>query len=70
MVDSSTVDRGFEPRSCETKDYNVGVCCFSTKYIKKNKKKTLRILSKDWLARIQVNVSEWGDMSIDGLLFQ
>jgi hypothetical protein len=27
MVDSSTVDRGFEPRSCETKDYNVGVCC-------------------------------------------
>jgi hypothetical protein len=26
--------------------------------------------SKDWLARNQNNVSEWGDMSIRGLLFQ
>jgi hypothetical protein len=26
--------------------------------------------SKDWLARNQDNVSEWGDMSIRGLLFQ
>jgi hypothetical protein len=25
---------------------------------------------KDWLARNQDNVSEWGDMSIRGLLFQ
>ena len=26
--------------------------------------------SKDWLAHNQDNVSEWGDMSIRGLLFQ
>jgi len=26
--------------------------------------------SKDWLARNQDNVSEWGDMSTCGLLFQ
>ena len=26
--------------------------------------------SKDWLDRNQDNVSEWGDMSIRGLLFQ
>jgi hypothetical protein len=26
--------------------------------------------SKDWLARNQDNVSEWGDISIRGLLFQ
>jgi hypothetical protein len=26
--------------------------------------------SKDWLARNQNNVSEWGDMSIRGMLFQ
>jgi hypothetical protein len=25
------VDRGFEPRSGETKDYKIGMCCFSTK---------------------------------------
>jgi hypothetical protein len=58
---SSAVDRWFEPRSGKTKDYKIGICCFSTKhgaFIKK---------SKDWLARNQNNVSEWGDMSIHGL---
>jgi hypothetical protein len=25
----SLVDRGFEPRSGETKDYTIGICCFS-----------------------------------------
>jgi hypothetical protein len=30
----------------------------------------LRSKSKDWLARNQNNVSEWGDMSLRGLLFQ
>ena len=29
----------------------------------------LRRKSKDWLARNQDNVSEWGDMSTRGLLF-
>jgi hypothetical protein len=27
----STVDRGFEHRSCQSKDYNIGICCFSVK---------------------------------------
>jgi hypothetical protein len=31
---------------------------------------TLRRNNKDWLARNQDNVSEWGDMSTCGLLFQ
>jgi hypothetical protein len=26
-------------------------------------------LSKDWLVRNQINVSEWSDMSIRGLFF-
>jgi hypothetical protein len=30
----------------------------------------LRRKSKDWLARNQYNVSEWGDMSTRSLLFQ
>ena len=25
---SSTVDRGFEPQSGQTKDYKIGICCF------------------------------------------
>jgi hypothetical protein len=29
---SSAVDRGFEPRSGQPKDYKIGICCFSTKH--------------------------------------
>ena len=29
---SSLVDRGFETRSGQTKDYNIGICCFSAKH--------------------------------------
>ena len=58
------VDRGFEPRSGQTKDYTIVICCFSAKYA------ALRRKSKDWLARNQNNVSEWRDISTRGLLFQ
>jgi hypothetical protein len=64
LLVSSVVDRGFEPRSGQTKDYKIGICCFSTKHAE------LRRKSKDWLVRNQENVSEWGDMYIRGLLFQ
>jgi hypothetical protein len=47
-----------------SKDYEIGICCFSSKHA------ALRRKIKDWLARNQNNVSEWGDMSIRGLLFQ
>jgi hypothetical protein len=57
------VDRGYKPRSGQTKDYEIGICCFSAKYA------ALRRKSKDWLARNQDNMSEWCDMSIRGLLF-
>jgi hypothetical protein len=29
---SSEVDRGFEPWSGQTKDYKIGICCFSAKH--------------------------------------
>ena len=58
----SAVDCGFEPRSGQTKDYKIGICCFSTKHT------ALRSKSKDWLARNQNNVSEWSDMSTRRLL--
>jgi hypothetical protein len=64
VLGSSAVDRGFEPRSDQIKDYEIRICCFSAKHA------VLRSKSKDWLARNQHNVSEWGDMSTRGLLFQ
>ena len=64
VLASSAVERGFEPRSGQTKDYKIGICCFSAKHA------ALRSKSKDWLARNQNNVFEWSDMSTRGLLFQ
>jgi hypothetical protein len=64
VLASSAVDHGFKPRSGQTKDYKIGICYLSAKHA------ALRSKSKDWLARNQNNVSEWGDMSIRGLLFQ
>ena len=52
VLASSVVDRGFESRSDETKDYKIGICCFSAKHT------ALRRKSKEWLARNQDNVSE------------
>ena len=43
VLASSAVDRGFEPRSGQAKDYKIGICCFSTKHAE------LRRKSKDWL---------------------
>jgi len=57
VLASSAVDRGFEHRSGQTKSYKIGICCFSANHA------PLRRKSKDWLARNQNNVSEWGDMS-------
>ena len=58
----SVVDRGFEPRSGQTKDYKIGICCFSAKHKAYKKKRA------DWLARNIV--SERNEMSIRRLLFQ
>ena len=61
---SGSIDRGFEPRSDQMKYYIIGICCFSAMH------EALRRKSKDWLTLNQDNVSECGDMSIRGLLFQ
>ena len=57
VLAQSVVDRGFEPGSRQTKDCEIGICCFSAK------EAALRRKSKDWLAQNQNNVSEWSDMS-------
>jgi hypothetical protein len=53
----SAVDHGFKPRSGQTKDYTIGMCCFSAKHV------ALRIKGNDWLARNQNIMTEWSDMS-------
>jgi hypothetical protein len=40
-----------------TKDYKIGMCCFSAKHA------ALKRKSKNWLARNRNNVSEWSDIS-------
>jgi hypothetical protein len=64
VIVSSGVDRGFELRSGQTRCYDIGMCCFSVKHA------ALKIKCKDWFTRGRDNVSEWGDMSIRGLLCQ
>ena len=60
---SSAVVCGFESWSSQSKDYKIGIYCFSANQV------ALRSKSKDWLARNKNNVREWGDMFIRGLLF-
>jgi len=65
VLASNAVDRRFQPHSGQTKDYEIGICCFSAKHAALIMRK-----SKDWLAHNQNNVSDWSDMSTCGLLFQ
>ena len=51
VLASNAVDRGFEPRSSQTKDFKIGICCFSSKQA------ALRRKSKDWLAGNQNGTS-------------
>jgi hypothetical protein len=62
VLTPSTVYCGYELRSCQTKEYQIGICCFSAKNA------ALRRKSKDWLVRNQNNVSEWSDISTQLLL--
>jgi hypothetical protein len=61
-TNSMTVDHRFEPRSGQTKDYKIGICCFSAKYAALRRKTC-------WLG-IRIMFSDWADMSIRGLWFQ
>ena len=62
VLASSAIDWGYELWSCQTKEYKIGICCFSAKNA------ALKRKSKDWLARNQNNVSEWSDISTQWLL--
>ena len=59
VLASSAVERGFEPRSGQTKDY---LYLLLFRYARSIKEKES--------ARNQTNLSEWSEMSTRGLLFQ
>ena len=47
VLASCVISRVFEPRSGQTRDYKIGICCFSAKH------SDLRSKNKDWLAHNQ-----------------
>ena len=59
---SSAVDCGFEPRSGQTKVYEIGICCFSIKHTALKKK------SKYCWLFIEIMCQEWSDMSTHRLV--
>jgi hypothetical protein len=60
LLGSNVVNRDFGPRSGQTKDYKIDICCLFAKLV------SLRSKSKDWLAWNQDNVSKGSDISICG----
>ena len=60
----SVEDRGIGPRSDQTKDGTICMCCVPAKHAVLMRKST------DWFARNQDNMFEWRDMPIRVLLFQ
>ena len=64
MLALSAVDHRLKPQLNQTKDFNIGISCFSAKHA------ALRSKSKEMLARNKDNdVSEWSNMSTCGLSF-
>ena len=53
VLASSAVDHGFDPRSGQTKSYNIGIDCFTIKHAASRSK------SKDWLPGKRDNVYLW-----------
>ena len=41
VLDWSAVGRGFEPRSVQINDYNIGICCYSAKHLEERSKTSL-----------------------------
>ena len=56
---SREVGRGFEPRSDQTKDYKIDICCFSVKYAASKSKR------KNQLARNRICLREATYLFID-----
>ena len=58
VLATNGIDRGYEPWSGQTKDYEICICCFSAKYA------ALKSKNKDRLTQNQNEVSEWSNVYI------
>ena len=47
VLASSVIDRGFEPRSVQTKDYTINMCCFSASLSNTIKEKEERLVGSE-----------------------
>ena len=56
VLASKDINREFAPRSGQTEDNTIGICCFSSKHAELRR-------GKDRLYRNQNNAAEWGDLS-------
>ena len=56
------VDRRFTHRLGQTKNYKIGICCFSAKHTALRRRG-----NKDWLDWNQDNVTDWRDMPTRGI---
>ena len=61
---SRAVDHRFELRSGQTEGCKLAIYCYSADHAAVMSK------YKDWWPRNQHNVTEWGDLSTRGVLFQ
>ena len=56
LLDLSMVDCGFESRLAETKDHEIGICCFSAKHAALRRKNKDRLTKNVYLQTV-VSVS-------------
>ena len=57
VLASSAVDRGFEPRWGQMKDYKISICCFRTKHTAlRSKRKDCLTLNRDNVSRVELYV--------------
>jgi hypothetical protein len=65
VLASSVVDRGFKPRSGQTIDYQIGICCFSAKHAAlKRKGKDWLIQNQNYVSRVERHVYPWTVVSV------
>jgi hypothetical protein len=67
MLASSVVNRRFEPWSCQTKDYEIGICCFSAKHSALRRKNRIGGVMVSVLASSVVDhgFEPWSDQAKD-----
>jgi hypothetical protein len=64
VLASSAVDFGFKPRSGQTKDYKIGICCFSAKHAAKEKDQRLVGSECNITLDLKLNLQEYIELRL------